>query len=466
MKLTKHTCYEPLFFFTMVLVSIIPLLLFKHFPTLDGPAHLYNSNILGYLITGDSFLEQYFALNSISTPNWLGHILILGFQRAFGSTIAEKLIVALCIAGLAYSFRFLVSTVNPQQKHISYTIFPFTYSFFLFLGFFNFIISLVLLFVCLAIFLKLLDSYKISLHIATIACLLLAYLAHPFGFFSFLLFSCIYYSVILYREISKKNFKQLLLSAGIVISIIIIPCLLYIDYTEKSIVAFSSERIELKELIRWIYRLRSLVVFNFGREQVYTTTIFISILALSVLIIFKKFKNITDHNSLTWLISSITLLILYFILPNQINSGGYVSDRLNYLFFIFVLIWISSHTINKMLVTTFCTISIICHFGLMNYYFKQISTLNKYAESIHTLARKVEPNSVILPLGTPPDWMLGHISNYIGANKKVVILENYEAYTGYFPIVWNWQSIPNVSIVNTTLMRFILNHFRRNLIKH
>jgi len=463
MKLTKQIKLEPLLFFTLVLISSAPVIVFEHFPTLDGPAHLYNSNLLGYLIGGDNFIKQYFSLNSLSTPNWIGHFLILGFQRVFGAIVAEKLIVIICIAGLAYSYRFLISTLNKNQLQSTYIILPFTYSFFLFLGFFNFILSTIFLFITLNLFLKLINNYNSFLHISTALTLLLTYFSHPFGFFGFLLIVGIYGIFILFKEIPKKNISKIVSQSAIIISLITIPSILYIMYAGKGIMAFSNERIPIQELISWLYNLRSLIVFNFGKEQIYTITLFIAIVILLLLIIFKiyVYKNSSNNspsNSI-WLVSSIMLLLAYFILPNQINSGGYVSDRLNYLFFIFILIWISTFTWNKRIITTFCAIVIICHLGLMSYYTKQIYWLNKPAENIHSLAKKIEPNSVILPIGNHPNWMLGHISNYIGADKKVVVLENYEAHTGYFPVLWNWQSIPNITLGNTNLNDVCLSSF-------
>lgn len=463
MSFLKQRRIEPFLFGTMVLISIIPILVFKHFPTLDGPAHLYNSNLLGHLLSGDSFLGNYFKLNNISTPNWLGHFAILIFQRIFGSIIAEKIIVIICIAGLAYSFRFLLTTLNPHQIAISYLILPFTYSFFLFLGFFNFILSTALLFVCLTLFVKLANRYSVLVHISIIICLLLTYFAHPFGFFAFLLSAGTYYLVLL-PSMVKNSFKPPLLLALQLASAIAIPCLLYLNYAGNGVVSLSNEKLPFSELFWWIYRLRSLVVFNFGREQIYTTIIFALIIAFIALIAIRKFNSNNfqkpSYLNCAWLISGAILLALYFILPNQINSGGYVSDRLNFLFFIFIIIWISTYTWNKKLVIVACVVSVICHIGLLNYYVKQISWLNSYAKEVHTLSEKIGENSIILPMGTPPDWMLGHISNYIGAEKKVVILENYEAYTGYFPTLWNWDSIPNLTMGNTNLNEICTNSFQ------
>ena len=48
----------------------------------------------------------------------------------------------------------------------------------------------------------------------------------------------------------------------------------------------------------------------------------------------------------------------------------------------------------------------------------------------------ISPNSILLPVRTSDYWLDSHFSNYLGISKPVLILENYEASTGYFPIIY------------------------------
>jgi hypothetical protein len=56
----------------------------------------------------------------------------------------------------------------------------------------------------------------------------------------------------------------------------------------------------------------------------------------------------------------------------------------------------------------------------------------------------VEENSLVLPINRFDNWLLKHFSNYLGVEKPMVVLENYEATTDYFPILWNEKSLPNI----------------------
>ena len=45
--------------------------------TVDGPSHLYNSQLIIQLLSGDEFLAQYFSLNVGFIPNYLGHLILI-----------------------------------------------------------------------------------------------------------------------------------------------------------------------------------------------------------------------------------------------------------------------------------------------------------------------------------------------------------------------------------------------------
>ena len=48
----------------------------------------------------------------------------------------------------------------------------------------------------------------------------------------------------------------------------------------------------------------------------------------------------------------------------------------------------------------------------------------------------IPENSIVLPINLHENWMYQHLSNYLGADKPLILLDNYEAATGYFPVKW------------------------------
>ena len=124
--------YEKYFFILFVFNSLIPLLSCKFFPTVDGPAHLHNANLLKHIwFKGNTNLLLFFDINHQLNSNLLNHIWFAIFGLFLPSFLVEKSILLFYVVSIPFSFRYLVKNVidAPQSTRIaSYLIFPFIYS--------------------------------------------------------------------------------------------------------------------------------------------------------------------------------------------------------------------------------------------------------------------------------------------------------------------------------------------------
>lgn len=72
-----------------------------------------------------------------------------------------------------------------------------------------------------------------------------------------------------------------------------------------------------------------------------------------------------------------------------------------------------------------------------------------------SVADYIEDESTVLPLsfahgGLTADgeelsdriWLFIHAADYLGTMKPLIMLGNYEANMGYFPIIWKWNRFP------------------------
>lgn len=98
----------------------------------------------------------------------------------------------------------------------------------------------------------------------------------------------------------------------------------------------------------------------------------------------------------------------------------------------------------------------ITNTGLNFYYIKQVRQLNKLAIEINNQSKLIEDNKVVLPINFSDNWMHGHFSNYLGIDKPIVILENYECGTGYFPVKWS-NDFPNITVGKLSGSEFCIN---------
>ena len=461
----KFAKSEPILFYSVLILNMLPVLLFRFFPTMDGAAHLYNSNIINELaFNAGSKMSAYFVFNDVIVPNWLGHFVLAFFNLLLPSFLAEKILLVSYLFLLPYSFRKLTSLYS--NVFLSYLIFPFCYTSLFYLGFYNLSISFILLFASIFYWKKNEMEWNFNKIIILFLLISLTYFAHIF-IYAILLFTLfLMLSQSAFRAfLGKKTtfstvFKQywqqyfILLSAAL-------PTLILMFLFVKN-VHFSSEekRITNSELLRWIKDVRPLIALM-GEEVRFTEIYYHLLIALSSIVLFldiqkKRGKDVKKslffHFSNTislakniFLIVGIIVLTLYFVVPDS-ASAGMMSERLCLVFFIYMVLWLSLQTFPNWLCQFSIFIVLIVNFGLLARYIKATKAYNSEASSIYEAANYIAPYSVVLPLNNSENWLDGHFSNYVGTDKPLIILENYEANTAWFPIKWNEKELPNFNL--------------------
>src|SRR5687768_6314718 len=124
---------EPVFFVLLVLITAIPVLAHPFFPTVDGPAHLHNANLLKqYFFYNETSILNFFELNRHLNSNFVDHVWF-GITGLFlPASLSEKSILLFYLFSLPFSFRYLVKIIVEDKnsaKLAAYLIFPFVYSF-------------------------------------------------------------------------------------------------------------------------------------------------------------------------------------------------------------------------------------------------------------------------------------------------------------------------------------------------
>ena len=89
-RASKH---ERWFFLAVTILNLFPIFISKFFPTLDGPSHLYNSNLIVNLLFNSEGLSSFFALNPELVPNWSGHFILAAFNSIMPAFVAEKILL-------------------------------------------------------------------------------------------------------------------------------------------------------------------------------------------------------------------------------------------------------------------------------------------------------------------------------------------------------------------------------------
>jgi hypothetical protein len=466
---------ECTFFYANVVLNLLPVISTRFVPTLDGPAHLYNATLIKYLLfSQNELLSSFFCFTRGPVPNWSGHFILSVFNLFLPGWAAEKILLVGYLVGLPIAFRYLVKAINQNNYFLCYLIFPFIYSYLFFLGFYNFCIALVFLFWTLGFCIR---KQNVPLNKKDLFSLFILFTVTYFSHvFVFMVLLFIIFMQLVFDLISKEKssnslafFKESKKKAGILLftSFPAILMVIYYFYSHPTMTNFSY--INKDELIRWLRNVRPVIGYNFIDEERYAEKIAYVLIVLCLIAFYKKTRELYQnfnrsalfrekissllHSTDVWLFASIGMLILYFKLPDSDGSAGYVTVRLELLFFMLLILWLSAQNLPLRLTTIMVIVTLFYSFQLNSYEEKIIGELNATATTCYEAADYIEPNSIVLPINYASHGMMGHFSNYLGLEKPVVILDNYECATGYFPLQWNDRIIPYCAIGNDSTVQ-------------
>lgn len=435
--------YENLIFHLFCLLGVLPLLSVKYFVTLDGPAHLYNANIIKELLFGDSLqMKNLFELNSVILPNSTSHFFMAFLLVFLPSFLVEKIFLLFYFLATPIFFRKFILNLYPNAKVFTYLLPIFVHNQLLYFGFFNMSIGITFMFISAYYLVKNFESISWKSYFILALFLLLIFFSHVM---IFLISLGLLFSIILIKSVdfvgyslSKEHFygnvKRLFVSA-------LIPIVLTFSYFLKiDSVEDSDVRMSLTESLKWIIDIRPLLTLCYCQSWWFYTNLlfglFVFIALLKLISFGKNPSNSLFSSSTIWLLASVFFLVLFFVLPNAIL----LSERLILLFYLFIVVWICSLSVQKGVQLLAVLIIFLVHFFFVSFHFKAIRELSVEAEKIEYLSTKMEEDKLSLTLNYSNDWLHSHISGYLGSNRAIPVIENYEAGLGWFPIEWSTQT--------------------------
>ncbi len=85
----------------LLIIHLMPICVFKYFPSQDGAAHIYNAYLLKEYNNPAMYkTRECFRLNLTLFPDWFSHVFMAGLMFLVSGLMAEKILLCLCI-GLA-----------------------------------------------------------------------------------------------------------------------------------------------------------------------------------------------------------------------------------------------------------------------------------------------------------------------------------------------------------------------------
>ena len=321
--------------FTYIVIALIaahllPLWIFKYFPSQDGASHIYNAYLLKEYSNPAMYkVRECFELNLTLFPNWFSHAFMAGLMFLVSPLIAEKILLSLCIASAPLSLFYFLRAVDGSgaetplgsgNQILGLIGFLFGYNYLLHMGFYNFAISFPLFFFALGYWWRRHETMSPANIGALYVLMILLYFCHisSYGLMLAALSVCALRLIVTPRKL--LIFAGYMLPAGF----IMVNYLLN-DASDKLLRYWSSEQL-------WDYflKVKTLVYFNESHIWAnYALLGFIGILLLRTIWRDKiQPRQWLDRRDV-FLALAIIFVIAYFKAPRWIGDGGYITERIH-----------------------------------------------------------------------------------------------------------------------------------------
>jgi hypothetical protein len=430
---------DRLVFFLFAIANLIPLFFTYYVGSLDGPKHLFASNVIGKLISGDALFEQYYTLNPIYIGNVLGNYILAFFNIISPAWMAEKAFMMVYLMTFVYGFRYLVVAIKGKSGYFSLLIFPFTHTSLFLMGYYNFSFAIGLLFFSLGFWVKFgnkmnyVTAFKLGL------LLLLTYLSHIFIFAVLLLLMAAYsaYGLIVDLTRTGKAPFRTFLSSTFYGLLSALPSLILAFFYVRLILLYqegAGMNPGSADKVKDLLTLRILAGFDLKAELPVTQILFYFLVALGVIFILQRIilysrRAVSNKSALVskhdfWLLMALLFLTLYFILPDGTNAAGSIGVRMLILTMILFVLWLSLQEYRKYFALIPVVAMLIYGIQMKSIHHNYLKPLDKAIREIEAFETKIPANSLIVTMNFGKNWLMYYFQNYFGAQQALVDLKS------------------------------------------
>jgi len=430
-------------FLTACVLNTIPVVFNTFFLSLDGPSHLYNSNLIAELIKGNAVVSNYFSFNTLHLTNWSGHLILALFNLVAPAWLAQKVFLILLVIFFPLSFAFLVNKLNYKSRYLSFIIFPFTYGSFFFLGFYNFLLAIIFFFFWLALIYKESRSYSPTEKALIFVLFVLMECSHVFMLIIALAIFIVYLTLPViqknkfhlldtFKEIGKPLLTYLILSSGGLI------LFLYYYFNATGQIVEKPDVPELwSKIFSTIYNISPVLSLGEVKDHLKLTHIlFILLILTTIFLLIRKQSPEKQKNRNFIFFSTIITLCLYVLTMAFFDQGLYIQARCLFLFFLLWLTWIALQKVPKLIQIILVIFSLSVSYVFIDYYQKNLPPLSLRCYFIYDTGLKIEKNARVYCINFSGHWLESHQLSYLGAENSIILYDNYECFQDYFPLKW------------------------------
>lgn len=403
-------------FIGLALLQLVPVWAPAYFPTTDGPSHVYNAVVIRELLQHhDGPIADTFELDLRPHPNVLGHVALVLLLAVFRVAVAEKILVS------AIVLLFLLGAwLLAEGRVYAFLAFPFVFHELLQYGFYNYCLSAAIYLITLALWWRWRDRTDWRTIAIGALLILLCYTAHPSS--TLLLIG----SIGVLWLTTRRHVRQLAAFVPV------LPLLGWYFLHQPGDVG---KRPPVLERLRLLGRCEILWTFDKAQLALGTALMALLIALIAVTLVVERRRR--DENGFAIL----TLIVgaLYLAVPDAAAGGLWVSERLALIVPLLPLPWLTPRLPRWARTGLVAALALVAA-GNAIYLTTRERAIGRRVDAFVRAERAIPEKTIVLALngeqftGGARLPLLAHASGYVAAERRQADLDNYEAFTGYFPV--------------------------------
>lgn len=437
----------------VVVFCLLQVWLPAYYLTCDGPCHLYNARILHDSWTGahSAFYEKFYKVSYTTAPNATTTYLLAVLLFLFKGAVAEKVFLSLYVILLSAGSIKLLQKLQGGSSLWQLAAMPVVFTFLLSKGFYNFSLGVALWPWMVWAWLSFLDHRKRAWAVAFTGISALTYFTHLLPFLSAaVVCGCVTLSYALANRSSKKVFAQDLAVLAAVLAPLALLTLLF-THGEGGLqlqLAFHPYRLLEMQELKYLINVKE-------GEKLWALAIGIT-LSIAAILAFWQSRKDGIHKYDGFMLSLLPIGFVYLFFPEDFMGRAIIIAARVQLVLYLLAVCIIAYRLRSGNLKGISAIVLLACLGVLSVI--RIGCRQETADALRnylSLGEAIPAQSVVLPLelsenglneqGKPianRNSLFHHSAHYLAADKPLIMLDNYEANAGYFPISWLPQANP------------------------
>ncbi len=435
-----------------------------HYITCDGPCHLYNARIVNDIWKGNNtaVYGRFYELVYTTDPNSFSTFALAALLYLFNGAVAEKVYLSAYILVYVVGFIALLRKLSGGSSYWLLSVFVFVFTYALAKGFYNLSFGIAFYFWMVWSWLRFLDNPRPAIALLFFLCAALAFFTHllPFVFGAITCFCLVLsYGFSRYNSSTQKSVAAYIVRSSIFLVLLLSP---FVAMT----VWFTTKEGGLRlQLSPHLYRLIELVEFKYiinlvPAERLWAAVAGICLTILFVVVALKNVRGFKLHRYDGFLFCLLPIAFIYIFFPEDFMGRAIIiSIRTQLFIFILVVCVLAYRQPGRQLANAGALILFAC-FGMLTLYRVNCRRVADSAlAELLSATNHISPGAVVLPLDFCPNGkdksgnliavrnaVFHHAAQYMGVDKTLIILDNYEANMGYFPLRWKKEKNPYIHL--------------------